>query len=92
MSQAATVVEKTIKLSADRIARLDQMARLHGLDEDQIVEKALDILFTVIDLFDEQTEQQGWPLMSEGSLKRIWDNEEDAVYDDWRTLYDVPSR
>jgi len=92
MSQVTTTVEKCIKLSADRSARLDRMARLHGLDEDQIVEKALDILFTVTDLFDERTEQQGWSLMSEASLQSIWDNEQDSIYDDWRNLYDVPAR
>jgi hypothetical protein len=28
----------------------------------------------------------------EAALQRIWDNEEDAVYDNWRELYDVPTQ
>jgi hypothetical protein len=35
---------------------------------------------------------QGWSFLSEGSLQRIWDNEEDAAYDNWRELYGVPAR
>ncbi len=28
--------------------------------------------------------------MSEAALMRVWDNEQDAVYDNWRELYGVP--
>jgi hypothetical protein len=57
------------------------LAKAHGLREDQVVEKALDILFSLTDLFDERTERRGWSFLSEDSLQRIWDNAEDAVYD-----------
>jgi hypothetical protein len=40
--------------------------------------KALDILFSLADLFDERIERKGWSFLSEESLQRIWDNEEDV--------------
>ena len=49
------------------------------LPADQIVEKALDILFSLTDLLDERAEQQGWSFLSEPALQRVWDNEEDAM-------------
>jgi prevent-host-death family protein len=39
-----------------------------------------------------QEERTLWSLLSEESLQRIWDNPQDAAYDDWRTLYGVPAR
>lgn len=92
MSEMLTVVEKHIRLSTERANRLSRLARTQGLSEDQIVEKALDILFSLTDLFDERTERKGWSFLSEDSLRRIWDNEEDAPYNNWRELYGVPAR
>ena len=92
MSRMLTAVEKHIRLSTEHADRLSRLARTQGLSEDQIVEKALDILFSLTDLFDERTEQRGWSFLSEDSLRRIWDNEEDAAYDNWRELYGVPAR
>ena len=28
--------------------------------------------------------RQGWSCLSDAALQRVWDNEEDAVYDNWR--------
>ncbi len=36
---------------------------------------------------DDQQERQGWSLISIPSLNRIWDNDQDAAYDEWKTLY-----
>ena len=33
---------------------------------------------------DECAERQGWSFLSESAMQRVWDNEEDAVYDNWR--------
>ena len=92
MSSIPAVVEKHIRLSVERANRLNRLAEIHQIREDQIIERALDILFTLTDLFDESTERQGWSFLSDTALERVWDNEEDAVYDDWRALYDVPAR
>ena len=44
------------------------------------------------DLLGEHAEQQSWSFLSEAALHRVWDNEEDAVYDNWRELYEIPAR
>jgi len=92
MSEMPATVEKRIWLSAERADRLSRLAQTQEINESQIVEKALDILFSLTELFDERAERQGWSFLSEASLQRIWDNEEDAIYDDWRELYGVPTR
>jgi len=68
------------------------LAQVKALSEDQLIEKALDILFSLADLLDSQVERQGWSFLSEASLQRVWDNAEDAVYDNWRELYALPTR
>jgi hypothetical protein len=92
MSEMPATVEKRIWLSAERADRLSRLAQTQEINESQIVEKALDILFSLTELFDERAERQGWSFLSEASLQRIWDNEEDAIYDNWRDLYGVPTR
>ena len=79
------------RLSVEHADRLSHLAEMHRIREDAVIERALDILFTLIDLFDEKTERAGWSYLSEAALQRVWDNEQDAAYDDWRALYDVSS-
>ena len=86
------VIEKRIHLSADRAERLNQLAQIRQISEDQIVERALDILFALSDILEEGNERQGWSYLSEASLQRVWNNDKDAIYDDWRDLYDAPER
>lgn len=92
MAKVFTTVEKRIQLATDYADRLSHLAQTHRTSEDQIIEKALDILFSLTDLFDEQSERRGWSLLSESSLQRVWDNAEDAAYDNWRELYGIPAR
>ncbi len=92
MGETPTVVEKHIKLSTERAERLSQLSQSGQISEDRIVEKALDILFSLTDLVDAQAEQRGWSFLSERSLERVWDNDEDAIYDNWKELYGVPAR
>jgi hypothetical protein len=92
MSDQVAVVEKNIHISADRASYLGRLAQVKALSEDQLIEKALDILFSLADLLDSQVERQGWSFLSEASLQRVWDNAEDAVYDNWRELYALPTR
>lgn len=33
-----------------------------------------------------------WSAMSLDSFQRDWDNTEDAIYDNWRELYGIPTR
>ena len=92
MSETTKSVERRVRLSVERASHLSRFAQAHHVSEDQIIEKALDILFSLTDLLDPQAEQQGWSFLSEGSLQRIWDNDVDANYDNWRDLYGVPAR
>jgi len=57
------------------------MAQVKALSEDQLIEKALDILFSLADLLDTPVERQGWSFLSAASLHRVWDNAENARYD-----------
>jgi hypothetical protein len=86
------VVDKHIRLSAERANRLNQLAQTRGVSEDQVIAGALDILFSLTELLDERTERHGWSFLSEASLECVWDNEEDAVYDNWRELYGISMR
>jgi len=92
MSEKLTVVEKRICLSSERAERLSRLAQARAISEDDIIEKALDIFFSLTELLDEQSGRQSWSFLSEDSLQRVWDNEEDAIYDNWRELYGVPAR
>lgn len=78
-------VERRVRLSADRAARLQELASTHHLREDDVIERALDLLFD-----QEQTDKISWEQASEASLERVWDNDADAAYDDWRGLYGIP--
>lgn len=39
-----------------------------------------------------EPEDADWSAMSLDAFQRDWDNAEDAVYDNWRELYGVPTR
>jgi hypothetical protein len=91
MSQPSPVVEKRVRLSPSHAERLQVLAQRRQVSEDEIVERALDALFALAELLDEGTERQGWSLLSHDALARVWDNEADAVYDNWRDLYGVPA-
>jgi hypothetical protein len=92
MGEMTNIVEKHVKLSAARASQLSQIAQAQRLSEDQVIEKALDILFSLVDPSGSDSERQGWSSLSEQSLQRVWDNESDASYDNWRDLYGVPTR
>jgi hypothetical protein len=89
---ARSTVERRFQISPERASWLSSVAQTRGVGESQIVEKALDILSSLTDLFEESAERQRWSLLSEASLQRVWDNEADAAYDNWRELYGVPAQ
>ena len=37
-------------------------------------------------------EEVDWQELSLSAFEKDWDNEEDAIYDNWRTHYGVPTR
>lgn len=80
-------IDKVVHLSEDRSKRLGQMASASGTTEDALIERALDILFQ-LSRREGETERRDWNAVSEGALHRIWDNDADAVYDNWLPAYD----
>jgi len=40
-------------------------------------------------LTEDKEDEPDWMKMGLAALEKDWDNEEDAVYDHWRELYDV---
>lgn len=92
MNNGATAVEKQVHLSAECADRLGRLARARETSEDVIVEKALNVLFELTDLLERDSESREWAHLSEASLQRVWENDEDAVYDNWKDLYGVPTR
>lgn len=57
------------------------------MSESEAVEKALDVFFNLADFFEADEDKAAWHLPSEKSLERVWANDKDAAYDDWRALY-----
>jgi predicted transcriptional regulator len=92
MSSGGASIEKSVHLSAECADRLGRLAQARETSEDLIVEKALNVLFELADLLEQDKESRGWSLLSEASLRRVWENDEDTVYDNWKDLYDVPTR
>jgi hypothetical protein len=43
-------------------------------------------------LAGELGDEADWSAMSLDTFQRDWDNPEDAIYDNWRELYGVPTR
>jgi hypothetical protein len=43
-------------------------------------------------LTDEPDEEAHWSALGLEAFQKDWDNAEDAVYDDWRKAYGVPTR
>lgn len=43
-------------------------------------------------LTKEINDEEDWQALSLSMFEKDWDNEEDAIYDDWRTHYDIPAR
>jgi hypothetical protein len=87
-----STIDKIVHLSAERAERLTRLAHERGVPEDTLVEKALDLLFSLSGESSAEEERRAWHALGMKSLERVWDNDADAVYDNWRNLYGVPER
>lgn len=92
MTGEPATIERTVQLPRRHANRLRAIAQQRHLSEDQVVTKALDLLFTLADVFEPDTVREDWPTLSEESLARVWENKQDGAYDNWRELYGVPAR
>ena len=88
MQSTIDKIDKVVHLSEERNRQLIQMASAGGTTEDALIEKALDILFELSRAAG-KTERQNWSVLSAEALNRVWDNDADAVYDNWKELYGV---
>lgn len=71
------------QISAERLTR-----RAQQLDDTQ-AEKVLAFIEFVLAQARLEKERHEWHLASEEAFARVWDNEHDAIYDNWRELYGV---
>jgi len=66
---------------------LDALRRLTALERLTLAKLLLESV-----LADEWSEQAAWTALGLSSFERDWDNDEDAIYDNWREHYGVPAR
>lgn len=92
MSTDLSAVAQTVRLPREHAARLRAFARAEQLSEDEVVVKALDILFSLAVEVSPAAARRATSAVSEDSLARVWDNDRDAAYDNWRELYGVSPR
>lgn len=62
--------------------------RAQQLDDAQ-AEKALAFIEFLLAQERFEKERYEWHMASEEAFARVWDNEQDAIYDNWRELYGV---
>ncbi len=90
MSNRQSLVEKMVQLPAELAERLHQFAEAQHISEDDLIVKALDVLFSITQ--DAPVDRNAWTASSEASFSNVWNNDDDARYDNWRELYGVPAR
>jgi hypothetical protein len=69
------IVEKRVRLSEARGDRLRRLAEAHRVSEDLIVERALDILFSLTDVLNGDAERLVWSELPSDSLRRAEDED-----------------
>jgi hypothetical protein len=92
MAGSGPSVSKQIRLSSERAAWLEQLAKRRGMTEDAIIERALTALATMEGVWHAPNESLNVSNLSDEALRRVWDNDQDVAYDDWRTLFDLAAR
>ena len=90
MSDGNAIVEKIVYIPAELAERLNQLAQAQHVSENELIRKALDIFFGLSP--DASLERHDWTTSSESAFSKVWDNDDDARYDNWRELYGVPTR
>lgn len=71
----------------DMAAVLTAAARLSLTERLLVARWLLDSVLT-----KEVDDEADWQQISLSAFEQDWDNEEDAIYDDWRAIYGVPAR
>lgn len=89
-AETSRSVVREFLLPVEQVNHLKRLADSRQMSESRVVETALDILFGMDEVLDLDLDRQTLYRLSEPSLLRIWDNDSDAAYDNWRDLYDLP--
>jgi hypothetical protein len=79
----STVVNVHIQLVGDEARRIHKTAQQRGTTVDAVIEDAIRTYLA----FDSESVE--WSVGSLSSFQEGLDNDEDAIYDDWRRLYDT---
>ncbi|MBA4179902.1 MAG: hypothetical protein C0506_04865 [Anaerolinea sp.] len=80
-------ITRRYQLTPAQYERLRALAAARHVAEDEIVQEALELLLTgTLD------DRRDWSFASADALERVWDNPDDARYDDWRELYAIEPR
>ena len=76
------------------IAAMPQVAEVLTVAGRLTVNERLLVARVLLDSVLRQTidDETDWQNLSLASFEAEWDNEEDAIYDNWRELYGIPTR
>ncbi len=74
----------TLELPENLAQALVAYARQHDQSPESVVTAALATL-----LGDDEDGRVDFSAASQAALARIWDNDQDAIYDNWKELYGV---
>jgi excisionase family DNA binding protein len=87
-----TVAEASAYLKVGR-ATLYRWAREGRLQLHKLGTRTTRIRRSELDqMLERHDDSDAWPKLSEASFAADWDNDKDAVYDDWKTAYGIPAR
>ncbi|MBC8449859.1 MAG: hypothetical protein H8D78_19165 [Chloroflexi bacterium] len=89
MSAGATMIEKRVTLSPESAARLSAVARAQRVSEEEVIRRLISIFLACAGIQAEEVSRREWQALGMAAFERAWDNEEDAIYDNWRELYGV---
>jgi hypothetical protein len=62
------------------------------LDAPLALEEGTKVIIDVLTDVESVDSDPDWADAAMSRFEETWDNSADAIYDNWRTLYDVPSR
>ena len=85
--QTSPTIEVQIKLSGPEAEQLSVLAARQGISTADLIRRAIE---RVMDSEAEDTAE--WQALSLVAFEAGWDNDEDAVYDNWRERYGLDSR
>ena len=87
MSETASVMEKRIRLTSERADHLRAVAEAQEVSEEEVILRMLDIFLESVETLEGEINRRTWHTLGMAAFERAWDNEEDAIYDNWRELY-----